>query len=585
MKISLATRIFLFVVCTLAVLLVIQWLVVSRSFLGLYKENIVSSMRRELERVTSQYKLNKAQMHFMPFEEYAKETGSPMLVFTDEYQIVDYGLPNKMRMISFDHPTQGVAYLPVHYLYDVYGDNAPYLSAYRVLTAELVQVGNSAYYEPFVIYANGHNFRNRTNVKYYGRQVEPSFVSSIITSTANLNAVSGLQAKRAEYIYDHVKECLILKKEIVPFLEELSSKTLHAEGYDYRFIFHHRAIDGVRYFFVTVQRIIVTGFEQEYINEFFLILYLAFGAVIILMAYVLAKRISIPVGRITAAAVKIANLDFSYKVERTSSDELGILSRSINNMSETLQKTMGELKHTNAELAISAERSRRNEQRMKQLLGELAHEFKTPLGLIAGYIEVIQRGINREASAQYFGVIEEEIAELTDMVNEAIELTKLQSGNWKVNIGTYNLFDVIDPVIASFEERFRGMQFTCTCEIVDAEVYCDALRIKQVISNFISNALKYSNSKKELVVLAREEAGRCVITVKNSGYITQENLEKIWERNFSADGQEKTRLPSQGIGLSIVKSILEQHNSRYGCYQQNGYVNFFFTLDIFVGDT
>ena len=136
--------------------------------------------------------------------------------------------------------------------------------------------------------------------------------------------------------------------------------------------------------------------------------------------------------------------------------------------------------------------------------------------------------------------------------------------------------------VLSYRRRFRRQYPSSLCDAKqNLEVYCDALRIKQVISNFISNALKYSDSKKELIVLAREEAGCCVITVRNSGHITQKNLEKIWKRNFSEGGREKTRLPSQGIGLSIVKSILEQHSSRYGCYQQNGYVNFFFTLDIF----
>jgi len=579
MKGSIAAKVFFSATGLFLLLLLAQWVIISTSFQSLYVDSILTSMERELQNAVAPYRRNRATQYFQPFDSYVEETGSPIFVFTDSYDIVDDGLMSRVRLITVNHPQWGAIYVPVHHLYNIYGPNAPYLSAYRNIALELVQVGSSSYYEPLSVSTTRYNFRNRSSIKLFSG-IEGLRMTVPIYETVNIRREPELTGRRAEFIYDTLKPCLVARQNISAFLDDLESGSIPFDGYDYRFFHTTRSIDSETYYFVTANRIVVTGFEQEYINTFFFRIYLLLGGILLLAAALLAYQMSSPIRRIAAVADRMARLDFSTKIDYKSGNELGRLAETINTMSATLQNTMDKLTQANDTLLASAGHAQRNEDRMKHLLADLAHEIKTPLGLISGYLELIEKNVQPESNVQYFSVINDEVDSLATLVNEAIELTKLQSGYWRVNPGPHNISEIIEQCLSQFEGRLSERGFTVRRQLLDVVVYCDTLRIQQVMANFISNALKYADRHKLMEVIT-VQAGPDIIkvSVRNSGHIDAAEAEKIWARDYGTREGPGTRSVSQGIGLSIVRHILELHKSNWGVQQKAGMVEFYFTLE------
>ena len=134
-------------------------------------------------------------------------------------------------------------------------------------------------------------------------------------------------------------------------------------------------------------------------------------------------------------------------------------------------------------------------------------------------------------------------------------------------------------MVRKIEKRLQSSGFQLKTEIEDAIVAADEHRIGQVLTNFLTNAVKYGDNN-IIEITSRVDGRRLVVSIGNSGYISDEDLEKIWNRAYSTEQLSRARLPSQGIGLDIVKKILHAHGSEYGVRQENGMVYFQFTLPI-----
>ena len=372
---------------------------------------------------------------------------------------------------------------------------------------------------------------------------------------------------------------LIAKTDIETYLEHMVSAPVYADGAEYRFLYETRVIDGMKYYFVTVQNVVVTGFEKAYLNQYFLAIYIFIGILLLCTAYFIAHRISKPIRHISRVTEKIANLDFSEHVASKGQDELAHLAANINCMSASLESALSELKSSNQELEKASTLSKENEERMKRLLADLAHEFKTPLGVIAGFSDVLISGINEEPPEHYLEIMKSEVAGLIELVNETIELTKLQSGYWSIHIEEHSFAQILTTVVRKFEKRLQSSGFQLKTEIEDAIVAADEHRIGQVLTNFLTNAVKYGDNN-IIEITSRVDGRRLVVSIGNSGYISDEDLGKIWNRAYSTEQLSRARLPSQGIGLDIVKKILHAHGSEYGVRQENGMVYFQFTLPI-----
>lgn len=576
----LSTKIFAASVGVFALVLMVQWLFISGSFNALYEKSLLSSMQTELHSTVRGFTGKGSSALYEPLADYTLQTGSPILVLTEDGQIVNSDFLSCLRTLSVHLPTGGTAIVPIGYLYDIYGDNSPYIGVGRRFDMELVRVGESNIYEPLNIATPEQNYRNRTSISLYGDAAQTMLPDIAITDTNALRQEVSMNTSRAEFILARVAQGLIGQEDPDTFLKELCRDTITEGDFEYSFLYDSVYVSGTHYYFVTAQRLVVTGYEQAYLNRVFAWIYAIAGAILIIAAAFLSHAIARPLKELNSRAQRIARMDFSQRVGDGRKDEIGQLSDSINMLSDNLQVAMNTLTEANTQLQESSVLAQKNEDRMKRLLSELAHEFKTPLGIISGYMEAIQMGLCKEDPERAFRIIDREIENLTFMVDEAIELTRLQSGNWKIEVGNHNLSDILAGVQEVFTRKLSADSYTFVVEDCYAVVQCDAHRINQVICNFISNAFKYADERKYIRIYETYDDANVIIHVENSGTLPDGDASRIWEREYFSDQTERTHLPSQGIGLDIVKSILNAHGSIFGVTSGNGLVTFSFSLKI-----
>jgi len=203
----------------------------------------------------------------------------------------------------------------------------------------------------------------------------------------------------------------------------------------------------------------------------------------------------------------------------------------------------------------------------RDIIANVSHDLKTPLTMIRSYAEMIGdlSGDNPEKRNEHLQVIMEETDRLSVMIAELLDISKLQSGQLSVKHADFSLSELIQSTIAAYsafvEQDGYELMFTGKGEGV---VHADEMRIKQVLDNLISNALKYSgkNKKVEIRMAEKEDYIRVEVTDHGVG-ISRRDLKHIWERYYQSSTHH-SRNDSTGLGLSIVKEILVLHDAKFG---------------------
>ena len=139
---------------------------------------------------------------------------------------------------------------------------------------------------------------------------------------------------------------------------------------------------------------------------------------------------------------------------------------------------------------------------------------------------------------------------------------------------------MVQMTMDKFQERFVNGGYSVNSSADDVTVLMDPRRIEQVLTNLLSNALKYTSGEKHIEVYTELADSNIIIWVCNSGELTETDRERIWDRYYKRDSAKLSLLPSDGIGLDIVKTILKAHDSRYGVMQSGGMVRFYFSLKL-----
>jgi signal transduction histidine kinase len=319
----------------------------------------------------------------------------------------------------------------------------------------------------------------------------------------------------------------------------------------------------------------------QILNEYY---YYIFGfqlILILLLVYFYSKWISKPLIKLIACAKSISELDFTKRTDIKSNDELSVLSDSLNNISKNLSSTIKNLELSNNELAIEAIKKEENEKRMRNLLTSLSHEFKTPLGIISGFLEIISDGVYEKEPEYYINVISDEIDKLNRLVIETIELSKLESRNYKLNLSEFKISYFLEILVDKFEKKLKDKNMKYEIKIEDITVYADMGKIEQVIINLLSNGIKYSPKDEKIEIDSYIKKDNLYIRIKNYGVLIEaKDLEKIWDRFYRVDQSRNRNLGGSGLGLTIVKNILDLHESDYGVKNINNGVEFYFSLKI-----
>lgn len=295
------------------------------------------------------------------------------------------------------------------------------------------------------------------------------------------------------------------------------------------------------------------------------------------------RRFTRPILELSHIAEQMSNLNFDVKYKRHDKDEIGKLGNSINCLSKKLEVTISELKSANNQLQKDIEQKIQIDEMRKDFLSNVSHELKTPIALIQGYAEGLQAGINDDMESRQFycEVIMDEADKMNKMVKKLLTLNQIEFGNEQVLIERFNLTALIKGVLQSVEILAR--QDEITIEFNQEEpiyVWADEYQIEEVVTNYVSNAIHHAGYEKKIKISMVKAENNVRVSVFNTGdRIPEEDIDKVWIKFYKVDKARTREYGGSGIGLSIVKAIMDSHHKSCGVRNQENGVEFWFDLD------
>lgn len=302
-----------------------------------------------------------------------------------------------------------------------------------------------------------------------------------------------------------------------------------------------------------------------------------------ILVWFFSRRITRPVMELAQLSEDMANLNFEARYTSGGNNEIGILGENFNKMSSQLEKTVSELKTANNQLQKDIEQKEKLEDMRNEFLGNVSHELKTPIALIQGYAEGLKEGVNDDPESRefYCDVIMDEAGKMNQMVKNLLTLNQLEFGSDEVEFERFDLVRLVKGVIASCEILIQ--QAEASVDFVADEtayVWADEFKTEQVFRNYLTNAIHHVDNEKRIEVRIVPEDGKVRVSVFNSGKpIPEEDVPKLWDKFYKVDKAHTREYGGNGIGLSIVKAIMESFHQQYGVKNYDNGVEFWFELD------
>jgi two-component system sensor histidine kinase ResE len=207
------------------------------------------------------------------------------------------------------------------------------------------------------------------------------------------------------------------------------------------------------------------------------------------------------------------------------------------------------------------------EQLQKEFVSNVSHELKTPLTSIQGFVKAIRDKVfkDEESEEEYLNIILGEVKRLTRLVNDLLDLSQIESGQIAMNIGEYNLKEIIQQTILNLQPQIdkRNLNIITEAPDNDLNIFADRDRIEQVLLNLLNNAISFSSDKEEVKIKVEDIGEKVKVSIEDNGPgIPEEELKYIWNRFHKVDKSRTRNESGTGLGLSIVKKIIEQHQGR-----------------------
>lgn len=344
----------------------------------------------------------------------------------------------------------------------------------------------------------------------------------------------------------------------------------------------------------TTRRVTLGGITEDYIidistsyasisqaTDISLKFSLVVGLLVMIMAVVAFSRMSSlviqPVTQITEVANQIAHLDFSQKCDVSDKGEIGIMAQSINTMSDFMQSHIAQLETANQQLLADIEAKKAQDEARKNLVSNLSHDLKTPIGLIAGYADGLRSGMvkTEEEVKEYCDVICDESDRMMTMILKMMELFRLESGTVDLEIEEFDLADLLNYVVEIFNIEVERAHMDFSADYDDGlYIRSDYFSVEQIITNYMQNAVSHMGAGNTLHVSVQDVGESYRVNVFNSAeHLTLDEMHRIWDSFYRLDKSRTSRKQS-GLGLSIVRSNMELLGGAYGVENAEGGVIF-----------
>lgn len=290
---------------------------------------------------------------------------------------------------------------------------------------------------------------------------------------------------------------------------------------------------------------------------------LMISAIVLVLAAVLAvvimHAVSAPISRVNESAKRLAAADYSVAFDESGYKEISELAGTLNYAASELQKT---------------------DALQKELIANVSHDLRTPLTMIGGYAEMM-RDIPDENNAANAQIIVDEAKRLSTLVNDTLDLSKLDSGTSPLTLSRFNVTESVRGILTRYSELRERDGFSISFEYDgDAFVTADEVKLTQVVYNLINNAVNYCGADKKVIVRQTVSDGTVRFDfVDNGSGIAPEELPTVWDRYYRSKDAHRRAVVGTGLGLSIVRKILELHSARYGVSSAVGHgSDFWFEL-------
>ena len=305
----------------------------------------------------------------------------------------------------------------------------------------------------------------------------------------------------------------------------------------------------------------------------------------IIAAFVLSSYISKPIKQLSNIAERMSELDFDIKYDGKDKGEIGLLGKSMNNMSQKLEENISQLKTANLELQRDIDKKEKLEKMRTDFLSNVSHELKTPIALIQGYAEGLKEGITDDPESMdfYCSVIMDEAAKMNNMVKRLLTLNQIEFGEDELVMERFDINELVKSVVNANELRATQKNLSITYDILDTPLYvwADEYKVEEVVTNYLSNAINHCCNENIIKIkVGHIDKDNIRVSVFNTGNnIPEADIEHIWEKFYKVDKARTREYGGNGIGLSIVKAIVESMGKTCGVNNLSDGVEFWFDLD------
>lgn len=323
----------------------------------------------------------------------------------------------------------------------------------------------------------------------------------------------------------------------------------------------------------------IADMQISTVSDISFVIWLAFVVVLVCaIDLLMARFITKPVSELNEAARNMAELNFSHPCHVESHDEFGELAESLNKMAENLQQAFSSLEGANRKLEQDVEQKKRLLAERKELVDNLSHEMKTPLGVIRAYAEGLQDETDEAKRQKYSEVIITETERMSRLITTLLDLSALENGATQLRPERFDFVDFLETVAGRLLIDTPDADFVLEYELPEHPVYVntDKGRMEQVLNNLIVNAKRNNRPGGILRLSLLEKDGLLNFSIFNQGApIPEESLSKIWSKFYR---DKNSKYSGSGLGLAIVAQVLSMQHLHYGAENQPGGVAFYFSL-------
>lgn len=323
----------------------------------------------------------------------------------------------------------------------------------------------------------------------------------------------------------------------------------------------------------------------EIMETYFIFVLITAMILAIIAAYFYSKKITAPLIHLNGITKNLAKLDFSQNCKVETNDEIEDLAENINSMSEKLKKTLKELKKSNEKLKEDILFKEKIEEFRKRFIADASHELKTPLTVIKGICEGVEDGIYDYKDKEHFKNILREINDMSQLVYDLLGISKLEADEVPFKKDVFQLCDVVLKVHNKLKPILENKNLEVELDLTEDFVLGDEDKIERVIGNLYYNAIQYTPENGEINIYIHTIENKSYFNIENKpAKIPKDDLMKIWEPFYRVEKSRNKALGGSGLGLYMVKEILDRHSSQYGIENTDVGVKAYFSLEIKMDD-